>query len=311
MNILPLTPEFSAFTAAIEDHLRPSQEPQIALWSTIVSPDLLNALGVRLLAGRAFGAADAQGAPLVVLISRETAQRYWPGKNPIGKHLRPIFQDQWRTIVGVVEDVQSFGIAGHPKWAEGEVYLPMGQALSPPTTLSLVVQINGDPADLEKSLPAMVREVCESCAVSRIARMETVVAGAEQAPRSMVWLVGMFAVLALGMAAAGIYGVVNHSVLRRTKEIGLRLALGSSRSRVAWLVLSASLRSTLIGTVVGLAASWAMVHWIRTLLYEVPEHDPLSFSAAPVVLVLVAVCAALMPMSRAAAIDPARSLRQA
>jgi putative ABC transport system permease protein len=310
MNVLPLTPEFSAFTAAIEDHLRPPQEPQIPLWSTVISSDLLNALGVRLLRGRAFTAADGGNAPLVVLISRATAQRYWPNKSPIGKHLRPVYQNQWRTIVGVVEDVRLFGVNGPPKWAEGEIYLPLAQALSPPETLSLVMRVNGDAGNLEKSLPGMVKEVCPNCAVGKIAGMATVVANAELAPRSMTGLVGMFALLALGMAAAGIYGVVSQSVLRRGKEIGVRLALGCSRGRVAWLVLGSGLRSTLMGSAIGLFASWAMARWIGTLLYKVPEHDALSFSAAPAVLVVVAIGASLIPMNRAAAIDPARSLRE-
>jgi ABC-type antimicrobial peptide transport system permease subunit len=126
----------------------------------------------------------------------------------------------------------------------------------------------------------------------------------------MAWLVGGFALLALGLAAAGIYGVVSHGVVRRTRELGVRLALGASRGRVAWLVIGSSLGYALVGTVAGLAASWALARWIGTLLYGVPEHDPVSFSIAPVALVAVAILASLVPMCRALSIDPAKSLRE-
>jgi putative ABC transport system permease protein len=310
MNALPLTPEFTAFTASIEDHPRPASEPQFSLWNTEVTPEHLETLGIRLLAGRAFTPADREGAPLVALIDRATAQRYWPGQNAVGKHLKPVWEDKWRTVVGVVDGVKNFGVAGPPEWAQGQVYLPLPQALSPLDQLAIAIRVTGDPAALQKSLPALVKEVCPDCAVSKVARMENVIAQSVESPRSTAWLVGSFALLALGMAAAGIYGVVSHSVLRRTREIGVRLALGSSRAAVAWLVLSTGLRYTLFGIAIGAAASWAMAHWIRTLLFQVPEHDPVSFGLAPAVLVLVALCASLLPTSRALRIDPANSLRE-
>jgi predicted permease len=311
MNVLPLTPEASsAFAAAIEDHpLRP-QEPQFVLWSTAVTPEHLETLGVRLLQGRRFAPADRKGAPLVVLISRTTARRYWPDRSPIGRRLKPVWDKEWRTIVGVVEDVKNYSITGPPGWANGEVYLPMAQAMSLPRSISLIARLDGNAEGFEKRLPEMVKEVCANCAVSKIARMEAVVAAAAQAPRSMAWLVGGFALLALGLAAAGTYGVVSHGVLRRTRELGVRLALGAGRGHVAWLVVGSSLRWTLAGTVAGLAAAWALARWIKTLLYGVAEHDLVSFSIPLVVLVAVAILASLIPLYRAVRIDPAKSLRE-
>jgi predicted permease len=308
-NALPLTPEASFFTAAIEDHPRPEQEPQYVLWSSVVTPEHLDTLGIRLLQGRGFTAADRDGAPLVALISRATARRFWPNRSPIGRRIRPVWIQEWRTIVGVVDDVKYFSIEGPPKYVDGEVYLPMAQAMSQPQRLSLVARLGGDPAGFEKHLPGMIKEVCANCAVSKIAPMETVVAGAVEAPRSMAWLVGGFAGFALALAAAGIYGVVSHAVLRRTRELGVRLALGSSRGRLAWLVVSSSLRYTVVGTLAGLCVSWALARWIKTLLYGIAEHDLLAFSIPPVVLVAVAILAALVPMSRALRIDPAETLR--
>ncbi|HXB75118.1 MAG TPA: ABC transporter permease [Candidatus Acidoferrales bacterium] len=321
MNVLPLTPEFSAFTAAIEDHPRPEREPQYSLWSTVVTPEHLETLGIRLLQGRGFTAADREGAQPVVLISRATANRFWPDRSPIGRRLRPVWLPEWRTIVGVVDDVKYYSITGPPDYMEGEIYLPLAQAMGPPQTMALVARLvdrpvaspvaghGSDPGAFEKRLPEMIKEVCPNCAVSKIALMETVVSGAVETPRSMAWLVGGFAVLALALAAAGIYGVVSHGVLRRTRELGVRLALGASRGRVAWLVVGSSLRYTLVGTIAGLAASWALARWIRTLLYGVAEHDLLSFSIPPLVLIAVAILASVLPMYRAVRIDPAESLR--
>src|SRR5262249_14253626 len=157
-NVLPLTPEISVLSAAIEDHPRPPQEPQIPLWSTAVTPEHLDTLGIRLLEGRGFTAADRRGAPTVVLISRATARRFWPDHDPVGRRLRPLWEKNWWTIVGVLDDVKYYGINGPPAWVEGEVYIPMAQAQGVflPQTISLVARLEGDSSGFEQHLPAMV-----------------------------------------------------------------------------------------------------------------------------------------------------------
>ncbi len=310
MNVLPLTPEISALTATIEDHPRPPQEPQFVLWTTAVTPEHLQTLGMQLLQGRRFTAADRQGAQPVALIARKMAQRFWPNGNAIGKHLRPVSGKEWRTIVGVVDDVKNYSITGPPAWVDGEIYVPLAQAISRPQTISLIVRLGGDTGSFEKRLPEMIKQVCATCAVDKIAPMQSIVNRAMDTPRSTAYLVGGFALLALGLAAAGIYGVVSHGVIRRTREVGVRLALGASRNRVAWLVIGSSLRYTLVGTVTGLCVSWALARWIKTLLYGIGEHDLLSFSIPAVALVTVGIIASLFPMYRAIKIDPAQSLRE-
>ena len=310
MNVLPLTPEPSVFAAAIDDHPRPPEEAQFVLWSTAVTPEHLATLGIPLLQGRGFTTADRNGAPLVVLISRATARRFWPDRDAIGKRLKPVSDKEWRTIVGIVDDVKTYSIAGPPDWVDGEVYLPMAQAMYIPQSISLAVRLNGEPGGFEKHLPEMIKEVCASCAVSKIARMETIVAAAVAAPRSLASLVAGFSLLALGLTVAGIYGVVSHAVVRRTRELGVRLALGARRSHVAWLVVGSSLRYTLVGTAGGVSVAWALARWIKALLYGVADHDLVSFAIPPVVLATVAVLASLVPMWRAVRIDPAQSLRE-
>jgi predicted permease len=311
MSRLPLSSEIAAQTYAIEDHPRPPQAPQFVLWVTAVTPEHLDTLGIRLLQGHGFTDADRKDSDPVVLISRSTAQKFWPATSPIGRRLRPVWQDGWRTIVGVVDDVETYSLTGPPEWVDGEIYVPLTQATTTPQNLALVARVGNDPSALEQGLPRMIREVCATCAVSKIARMDSIVSGAVAAPRSLAWLVGGFALLALTPAAAGIYGVVSHGVLRRTRELGVRLALGASPGSVAWLVVASSLRQVVVGTVAGLAASWALARWIESLLYGVAGHDPVSFSLPPVVLVAVGLLASLLPMARAARIDPAKSLREA
>jgi len=310
MTRLPLSSEIAANTCAIEDHLRPPQAPQFALWTTSVTPEYLDTLGAHLLAGRGFTDADQKDSELVVLINRSMAQRFWPAANPIGRRLRPVWQDKWRTIVGVVDDVKTFSLNGPPAWVDGEIYVPMTQATSIPRNLALVARISNDPSAFEQSLPGIIREVCPACAVSKIAPMDTVVSAAMEAPRSLAWLVGGFALLSLTLAAAGIYGVVSHGVERRTRELGVRLALGASPANVAWLVVGASLREVVSGALIGLAVSWALGRWMQSLLYGIGGHDPVSFSLPPVILIGVGLAASLLPMFRATRIDPARSLRE-
>jgi predicted permease len=309
MNHLPLSSEIAANTCVIEDHPRPQQAAQFVLWTTAVTPELFDTLGMRLLQGRGVTSADRRDSDPVVLVSRAMAHKYWPNMSPIGRRLRPVYQDRWQTIVGVVDDVKSYTLKGPPDWVDGEIYVPLTQTANVPRNLALVARMGNDPSSFEQDLPRLTREVCATCAISQIARMQTIVSGAAAAPRSLAWLVGGFALIALVLAAAGIYGVVSHSVLRRTRELGVRLAVGASPGSVAWLVVRSSLLQVMAGAASGLAASWVMARWIASLLYGVTSHDPLSFLLPPVALIAIAFIASLLPMKRAARIDPAISLR--
>jgi predicted permease len=310
MSQLPLSSHPAANTFAIEDHPRAPDAPQFVFWTTAVTPEHLDTLDIRLLRGRAFTEADEKNSEPAVLISRATAQKFWPSANPIGRRLRPVWESRWRTVVGVVDDVKTYSMTGPPEWVDGEIYVPLTQATAPPQNLALVARLGNDPSAFERALPGIVRGVCGSCAVSKIDSMADVVSGVVAMPRSLAWLVGGFALLALMLAAAGVYGVVSHGVLRRRREIGIRLALGASPGSAGWLVLASSLRQVAIGTAVGLGAAWVLVRWMESLLYGVARHDVVSFALPPAVLITVALLASLLPMLRASRIDPAQSLRE-
>jgi predicted permease len=309
MNVLPMTAEVTAFAAAIEDHPVAEGDPAFVLWSTVVTPEHRAVLDIPLVEGRAFTETDRDGTEPVVLVSRSTARRFWPGRSPVGRRLKPVWDRQWRTIVGVLDNVRTYGVAGPPDWIAGEVYVPLAQNPGD-QPLSLIARVDGDPAAFRLALPALVYDACHSCAVSKIAAMDEVVADAVAVPRSTAQLVGGFALLALVLAGAGIYGVVNHGVIRRTRELGIRLALGAGRARVAAAVVAASLSSVLAGSAIGLVAAAAVSRLLQSLLFAVGPHDPLSFAAAPALLLLITGAAAAMPVVRALHIDPVKSLRE-
>jgi hypothetical protein len=309
MSQLPLSSHASANTFAIEDHPRLPQAPQFVFWTTAVTPDLLSTLGVHLLQGRGFAEADQKKSEPVVLISKSTAQKFWQGANPIGRRVRLVWESRWRTVVGVADDVKTYSMNGPPDWVDGELYVPLTQATAPPQDLALVAHIGNNPSAFEHALPGIIREACGTCAVSKIASMATVVSVAVAAPRSLAWLVGGFGLLAITLAAAGVYGVVSHGVFRRTREIGIRFALGATPTSVGWLVVASSLWQVVFGTSLGLTAAWVLVRWMKSLLYGVAIHDVFSFLIPPTVLITVALLAGLVPMVRAARINPAESLR--
>jgi predicted permease len=310
MSQLPLSSHVAANSFAIEDHPRPPQAPQFVFWTTAVTPDHLSALGIHLLQGRGFAEADQKNSEPVVLISRSTAEKFWPGANPIGHRTRPVWEDRWRSVAGVVDDVKTYSMTGPPSWVDGELYVPLTQATAPPQNLALVARVGNDPSAFARALPGIIRGACGTCAVSKIASMATVVSGAVAAPRSLAWLVGGFALLAMTLAAAGVYGVVSHGLLRRTREIGIRLALGATPASAGWLVMASSFRQVALGTSAGLGAAWVLARWMESLLFGVGSHDAVSFSLPPVVLIAAALLASLPPMIRAARIDPAASLRE-
>lgn len=311
LSTLPLTRNASTFAAAIEDRPLPPQAPQYVLWFNAVTPEHLDTFGLKVLEGRGFTTADRRDAPGAVLVSKATAAHFWPNRSAIGRRLKPVWDREWRTVVGVVSDAKNYELTGRPEWINGEVYLPMAQALNVPPAIALVVKVAGEAGrSIEAALPRLVAEQCPGCAVSKIASMQRVVTAVSDAPRSTAWLVGCFALFALAMVGAGVYGVVSQSVARRMKELGIRLALGGSRVQVVWPVLSGMLWSALAGSAAGLCAAWALSRWIEGLLFGVARLDPVSFSAAPLAIAAAALAASAVPVARALRADPVRWLRE-
>jgi len=278
-------------------------------------PAYFSMMHTPLLAGRTFTLADSENSELVVVVSAATAKRFWPGENPIGKHLRPGWGDEpWRTVVGVVGDVRLYQVANElPDWLSGVVYMPYPQAVGIdkklPSSMTLVVRTARDPQYVSSEIRRIVAELNPDVPVGEVRTLEGVVASSKSQERSMMWLFIAFAGSAVLLAAIGTYGVVSFSTAQRMYEMGVRIALGATRRDLFGLVLKLSLRLVLIGLAIGVALAVAATWTLSSFLYGVSSRDPLIFIAVSLLLIGVAIVAGFVPARRAANVDPMMALR--
>jgi putative ABC transport system permease protein len=268
-----------------------------------VDPGYFSALQMRLIRGRFFTERDPAGPP-VAIIDETMARHLWPNQDPVGKRFAPGRSVTWLTVVGVVSDVKSISLADPP---ELEYYMPY--KVSPAPAMSLVVRTMLDAQRLSAVLRATVRQLDRELPVSEVATLSGSIARSTSARRFSVTLLGVFAGLALLLAAVGIYGIVAHSVTRRTHEIGVRIALGAHPRKIAGMVVRWALLLGGTGVAIGATGSLVLTRLLRTMLYGVSATDPAVFVAASVLLLVVATVAAYIPARRAARVDPLVALR--
>jgi predicted permease len=268
-----------------------------------VDPGYFNALQVRLVRGRFFTERDPAGPP-VAIVNEAMARRLWPNQDPVGKRFARGRNAPWLEIVGVVSDVKSMSLADPP---DLEFYLPY--KMSPAPAMSLVVRTTLDAQRLNAMLRATLRELDRELPVSDATALADSISRSTSARRFSVTLLGVFAGLALLLAAVGIYGIVAHSVTRRTHEIGVRMSLGAHPQRIAGMVVGRALLLGGAGVAIGAGGSLALTRLLRTMLYGVSATDPAVFVAASVFLLVVAAVAAYIPSRRAARVDPLIALR--
>jgi putative ABC transport system permease protein len=281
---------------AVEDHpTPPGVEPPLPIvtWS---SDAYLRTLGIPLRRGRALGATDREGAPRVALIDEEAARRYWPGEDPIGRRIRYVWENQWITIVGVVGRVRRDSLSAAPA---PSIYLPMRQAVATSMRLAVRVDASVDVAALDRALHAAVAAVDSTVPVGAVRPLK----------RFTMVLSGAFAAVAVLLGAIGVYGVVASGVVRRRREIGVRLALGAAGTQVLRLVLREGAAVTATGVAVGLAGALAAGRLMRGLLFGVAPADPVILLAVPALLAIVALLASLAPALRATRVDPLSVIR--
>ena len=289
---------------------RPAPEPAAVPSSGIrmVSPGYLEAMSIPLVRGRTITAADDQGAERVVLVNQKLAASIFAGEEVLGKRITfgdPAAEDpKWRTIVGIVGDVRHAELDEEPG---NETYVPVLQMPQPRTTI--VARTAGDPGALSGPLRAAVQELDPSLPVFKVQTLEQVVAGSLAEPRLNTVLLAAFSLLALVLAAVGVYGVISYSVAQRTHEMGLRMALGASMRDVRKLVLGQGMRVVLAGVVMGLALAFLATKLLASLLYGVSSRDPLTFVLVPLVLAAVALVASWVPARRATRVDPVVALK--
>ncbi|HJZ81296.1 MAG TPA: ABC transporter permease, partial [Pyrinomonadaceae bacterium] len=272
-----------------------------------VSGGYFETIGIPLLRGRSFTSTDTAEAPWVVVINDSMAREYWRSENPIGQRIQSGGgQPTWRTVIGVVGDVLHEGLDGA---AKAEMYLPVEQAMNIESAPTIVVRSEIPTGAAAGELRAVVSAIDPAIAVDRIETMQQLVSGSVAQPRFRTMILAAFSLLALLMAAIGIYGVMNYLVIQRTREFGIRLSLGATPTDVLWLVLGRAATLIGAGTCLGLMGSVLLVRLITTLLFGTAPLDPLTFVTVPIFLAAVALVASYIPAQRATRIDPIVALR--
>lgn len=271
----------------------------------IVSDGYLDALGIPLLLGRDFSGTDDWQRPRVAIVSRQLASRLWPNEDPIGKTL---IDGQTATVVGVVPD--TVYRSALERDAPPFYYLPLAQNYEAGVALH-VRTAQGDPFSLLAAIRAAVRSVDPAVVVARPQRLRSVFEASLASQRMMATLVGIFGVVALTLAAVGLYGVMAHLAGQRRTEIGIRLALGASPTSILRLIVSEGLRLVAIGAALGILAAIVSARWISSQLFGIEPMDPVTFVVGGLLLAVVAIMACLIPARRAMRVDPSTALRTA
>lgn len=315
-NTIPLDGRFalSAIPVDVEGHPKTADFPAPMFWAGAITPDYLSMLRIPLLAGRAFNAADSAQSPAVLLVTASTAKRYWPREDPIGKHIKAAADREWRTVVGVVADVRQNELTGQsPGFITGAIYMPYPQAAQDggqlPAAMNLLVKTSADPSRIGGEMRRLAANLSPNVPISEVQTMEAVVSASIAGRRSTMSLFISFAAAALLLAVVGIYGLVSYSVSQRTYEIGLRLAIGATKTNILALILGQSLRIAVLGIATGILTAILLTRFLSSLLYGVAATDPLTFSAVGALLLGIAAVASCVPAWRAAQIHPTKSLR--
>ena len=305
--LLPALPNSAAL--AVEGQPPPAPgAPNIPVPYDAVTSGYFTTLRIPLKQGRFFTNADAAGAPPVAIVNESLVRRFFPKGDALGR--RVTFGDpsrpdvRWQTIVGVVADTRRGGLERAP-WAE--VYFPQAQAADP--SVYALLRTAGDPLTIARAAQGEVWAIDRDQPVASIRTVDAILAQSQANRRFTTLLLALFSVVALTLAAIGIYGVIAYSTAQRTQEIGIRMALGASRGHVLRMVLAEGLAIGGTGLVLGLAGAFALTRFMSGLLFGVGAYDPVTFVALPLGLLLVAAAATLIPAARAIRVNPSIALR--
>ena len=296
-------PESVSFQFQIEGRaLESGQAPPVGTFAA-VSPDYFKTLGVPLKEGRLLEETDKDKAPYVAVINEAAKRQFWPNEDPIGKRVSGDGGEHWVNIVGVVGDVREFGLDHAPT---AEFYASQAQNAQPAT---LIVRTISEPRSMAQALTRAVHDVDPQTAVTHILTLEQARYESMASPRVTASLLGIFAGLALLIATAGIGGIMALMVSQRVREIGIRIALGARPASILQMVLGQGLVLTVLGIGIGIVGAVALAGLVKSLLFEVPPTDILTFSGVGLTLLIAAALASYLPARRAATVDPNEALR--
>ena len=305
IHLLPLSGRDSGtgFFRTDQPEPPPGRAPFCAV--SVITPGYLQAMGIPILQGRDFDARDRAGSPFAAIINQVLARKFFPGENPIGKRLHVAWTgENPREIIGVTGDVRHGGLEYDPV---PTVFLANEQNMSLRATL--VVRTSSDPLLLARAIETEIHAIDKDQPVADIQTMDQVLSDSVARPRFQTVLLGLFAGLALVLAVVGIYGVMSYAVSQRTREIGIRMALGAAPASILKMVLGEAMALTLVGVAAGLAAAAALTRYLATMLYGVTTADPATFAGVSLLLTAVAAVASFIPARRATKVDPMVALR--
>jgi predicted permease len=315
VNTLPLGGRVSKRSLEIEGFVASADQVLPLFWLDVVTPEYFRVMGIPLLSGRWFAAADESGNAPVAVMTASSAQRFWPGRNAVGQHIRFARDNEWRTVVGVIADVRAYDLQRNiPDWIKGTVYVPYNpkatlEAGGVPAEMTIAVRTTLDEAQTAAMLRRVVTGLNQEVPVSEVKTMSTVISEAVSTPASTMSLFVTFAGLALALAIIGVYGVLSFLVSKRTREIGIRMALGAQRRDVLWLVMKEGAKFSLTGITLGLAAAFAVTRLLSSELYGISPMDPFTYAGVAIVMAVVTLLASYVPTRRAMRVDPLIALR--
>jgi putative ABC transport system permease protein len=305
---LPLTYNGDSMTITVEGVPEPPPDQQLDVIYRAIGPDYFSTMGIPMVRGRDFTDQDNGDSKDVVIISEKTAQQFWPGQDPIGKRLKPglsTSSSPWREVIGIVKDVRQNDFVASPK---RQMYFTYRQ-LKNIAPNALVVRTSIEPMSLAVPARNAIWSVDKDQTVADIDSMNHIVAESVARQRFSMLLLGLFAGLALLLASIGIYGVLSYSVAQRTREIGIRIALGARRTDVLQMTVMQGLKLVGTGMMIGLLAAFLVTRVLATLLFGITATDPITFAGISVVLLAVAILASYVPALRATKVDPITALR--
>ncbi len=315
VNTLPLGGRVTKRSLELQDYVVPMPGTSPLFWLDVVTPDYFAVMDIRLLSGRGFAAADTSGNPPVAVVTAATAQRYWPQQNPVGKHIRFDREKDWYTVVGVVADVRAYDLQRDtPDWITGTVYVPYSPKATQedgqlPAQMAIAARTKIDESEMSGMVRHAVASLNQEAPVSEVKTMRAVVSESVSTPRSTTFLFATFAGLALTLGTIGVYGVLSFLVSNRTREIGVRMALGAQRRDVLRSVMGEGAKLSLAGIALGMAGAFALMRVLSGELYGVGATDPLTFCGVAILVGVVAMAACYVPARRAMRVDPVVALR--
>ena len=305
---LPMSGDFDGQGLSIKAHPRANPADNPSAFRYGVSDGYFEAMRIPLRHGRTFTVKDLVNAPRVAIVNESFAKKYWPGEEPIGQlvSMGDPSKPEWTEIVGVVGDLKQLALSQRESDA---IYIPEAQWPFADQAMSLVVRAKGDASSMAPAVRRAVWSVNKDQPIVRVVTASQLVAGSESQRRFALTLFEAFAVVALVLAAAGIYGVLAGTVTERLREIGVRAALGASRTDILRMVVRQGLGLTAVGAVLGLAAAAGLSRVIASLLFGISPLDPATYAGVATVLGVVALGACLVPAIRASRVDPMETLR--